>query len=83
MFYNYSYFEEETTPKDEHVEEEIEILLEQINNEKRKVMADLYNEKIRIDPEEREKEGKTINDLTCEIMKQDTIVLSNFQGIKR
>lgn len=66
MFYNYSYFEEETTPKDEHVEEEIEILLEQINNEKRKVMADLYNEKIRIDPEEREKEGKTINDLTCE-----------------
>lgn len=45
MFYNYSYFEEETTPKDEHVEEEIEILLEQINNEKRKVMADLYNEK--------------------------------------
>lgn len=62
MFYNYSYFEEETTPIDEHVEEEIEILLEQINNEKRKVMADLYNEKIRIDPKEREKEGKTIND---------------------
>ena len=56
MFYNYSYFEEEITPKDEHVEEEIEILLEQINNEKS-----------RIDPEEREKEGKTINDLTCEI----------------
>ena len=66
MFYNYLDLEEETTPDDEYVDEEIEILLEQINNEKIKVMADLYNEKNLIDPEEREKEGKTINDLICE-----------------
>lgn len=66
MFYNYLDLEEETTPDDEYVDEEIEILLEQINNEKIKVMADLYNEKNLIDSEEREKEGKTINDLICE-----------------
>lgn len=65
MFFNYLDLEKETTPDDEFVDEEIEILLGQINNEKIKVMADLYTEKNLIDPEEREKEGKTINDLIC------------------
>lgn len=83
MFYNYLDFEEENTPKDEYVEQEIETLLEQINNEKIKVIADLYNEKNLIDPQEREKEGKTINDLICETHETRNVSFIQFSRNKK
>ena len=62
MIYNYYDFKEKT-PKDESVEEEIETLLEQIKSEKIIVKANMYNEKTLMDDEEREKEGRAINNL--------------------
>ena len=55
MIYNY-YDYEENAPKDEFVEKEIKVLLEQINNEKRKVIADMYTEKNQMDVKIRENE---------------------------
>ena len=62
MTYNYYDFEEKNA-LDEEVEEEIKILLKQIENEKRKVKADMYTEKTIMSSEEREKEGRAINNL--------------------
>ena len=62
MIYNYYDFEE-NAPKDEFVEEEIKTLLEQIKSEKIIVTANMYNEKTLMDAEEREKEGRAINNL--------------------
>ena len=62
MIYNYYDFKEKT-PNDESVEEEIETLLEQIKSEKIIVKANMYNEKTLMDDEEREREGRAINNL--------------------
>lgn len=60
---------EEDTPK-EIIETKIENLLEQIKMEKYKVVGDMYSERNQMDAKEREKEGKTINNLKCEIHKK-------------
>lgn len=62
MIYNYYDFEEKI-PKDEFVEKEIKTLLEQIKSEKIIVKANMYNEKTLMDDEEREREGRAINNL--------------------
>ena len=66
MIYNFYDIEEEFPPKDKFVEEEIKTLLKQIESEKNVVKANMYNEKNQMDAEEREKEGRTINNLICE-----------------
>lgn len=62
MIYNYSDFEE-NTPKDELVKEEIETLLKHVELEKTIVKINMYNERTLMEAEEREKEGRAINNL--------------------
>ena len=60
----YSYYNlEENLHKDEDVKEEIENLLEQIELEKKIVKANMITEKTQMDPKEREREGRAINNL--------------------
>ena len=66
MIYNYYNLEEEFAPKDEFIEKEIKTLLKQIESEKNVVKANMYSERNQMDSEEREKEGRTINNLICE-----------------
>lgn len=59
---NYYDFKEKT-PNDRIVEEEIETLLNEIKIERKAVKVMMYNEKNQMDAEEREKEGRAINNL--------------------
>ncbi len=60
----YSYYNlEENLHKDEDVKEEIENLLEQIELEKKIVKANMITEKTQMDPKDREREGRAINNL--------------------
>ena len=69
MTYNYYDFEEKNALEDE-VEEEKNALLEQIKHEKDILKAEMITEKTLMEVEERENEGRAINDLLLsEILK--------------
>lgn len=63
---DYNDFEEHTSV-DELVEKEIETLLELIKYERMTTMSNMYSEKNTISSEEREKLGRTITNLKCEL----------------
>ena len=79
----YNYYElEENNPRNEFVETEIKNLLELIKLEKYQIVVDMYSERNQMDAEEREKEGKTINNLKCEIHKKYYLKFSRKEKIK-
>ena len=79
----YNYYElEENNPRNEFVETEIKNLLELIKLEKYQIVVDMYSERNQMDAEEREKEGKTINNLKCDIHKKYYLKFSRKEKIK-
>ena len=79
----YNYYElEENNPRNEFVETEIKNLLELIKLEKYQIVVDMYSERNQMDAEEREKEGKTIINLKCEIHKKYYLKFSRKEKIK-
>lgn len=83
MIYNYYDFEEEYAPKDDSIKKEIKTLLEQIENERNLVKANMYTEKNEMDVEEREREGRTINNLIYEKFERKNRVFIKFSRNKK